>query len=111
MVTRQVQRQAKTRGAAERALAAALRDRGRADAGTEITPDTKLAVLAEKWFSELEGKSPSIVQAYPDRLDRQVLGGILRSQIRAGLSVPGPWSWHCASAQTSTGETAVVHPW
>src|SRR3954453_10031616 len=70
-VTRQVQRQAKTKGAAERALAVALRDRGRAGSGHEIAPDTKVAVLAEKWFSELEGKSPSTVQAYRDRLDRQ----------------------------------------
>src|SRR4051812_38710726 len=45
-VTRQVQRQAKTKGAAERALAVALRDRGRAGTGHEITPDTKIADLA-----------------------------------------------------------------
>src|SRR4051812_12559555 len=44
-VTRQVQRQAKTKGAAERALALALRDRGRSGAGDEITLDTKMAVL------------------------------------------------------------------
>ena len=52
-VTRQVQRQAKSKGAAERALAVALRDRGRSGTGHEITPDTKMAVLAEKWFSDL----------------------------------------------------------
>src|SRR3954447_16576154 len=62
-VTRQVQRQAKTKGAAERSLAVALRDRGRSGTGHGITPDTKVAVLAEKWFSELEGKSPSTLQA------------------------------------------------
>src|SRR3954462_1716076 len=67
-VTRQVQRQAKTKGAAERALAVALRDRGRAGTGHEITSDTKIADLAEKWFRELEGKSPSTLQAYRDRL-------------------------------------------
>src|SRR3954462_4491953 len=49
-VTRQVQRQAKTKGAAERALAVALRDRGRSGAGEGITPDTKMSVLSEKWF-------------------------------------------------------------
>jgi hypothetical protein len=37
-VTRQVQRQARTKGAAERALAVALRDRGRSGTGHEITP-------------------------------------------------------------------------
>src|SRR3954449_7210740 len=63
-VTRQVQRQAKTKGAGERALAVALRDWGRAGTSHEITPDTKIADLAEKWFSELEGKSPSTTQAY-----------------------------------------------
>ena len=71
-VTRQVQRQARTKGSAERALAVALRDRGRPGTDHEITPDTKIAVLAEKWYSELEGKSPSTMQAYRDRLDRQV---------------------------------------
>src|SRR3954463_7332342 len=40
-VTRQVQRQAKTKGAAERALAVALRDRGRAGSGHEIAPGSK----------------------------------------------------------------------
>ncbi len=77
-VTRQVQRQARTKGAAERALAVALRDRGRPGTGHEITPDTKTAVLAEKWFSELEGKSPSTMQAYRDRLDRQVLPALAK---------------------------------
>src|SRR3954449_8498948 len=81
-VTRQVQRQAKTKGAAERALAVALRDRGRSGAGHGITPDTKMSVLSEKWFSELEGKSPSTLQAYRDRLDRQVLPALGNVRVR-----------------------------
>src|SRR3954454_13737027 len=87
-VTRQVQRQARTKGAAERSLAVALRDRGRPKTGSEITPDTKIAVLAEKWFNELEGKSPSTMQAYRDRLDRQVLpalGNVRMREISIGL--------------------------
>src|SRR4051794_15255176 len=87
-VTRQVEWQAKTKGAAEQALAVALRDRGRPGTGHEITPDTKIAVLAEKWFSELEGKSPSTMQAYRDRLDRQVLpalGNVRMREISVGL--------------------------
>ncbi len=100
-VTRQVQRQAKTRGAAERALAVALRDRGRSGTGHEITPDTKMAVLAEKWFSELEGKSPSTMQAYRDRLDRQVLPALGNVRVRE-LSV-GLLDRHLAAVRASHG--------
>jgi integrase len=87
-VTRQVQRRARTKGAAERALAVALRDRGRSGTGHEITPDTRIAVLAEKWYRGLEGKSPSTMQAYRDRLDRQVLpalGNVRVREISVGL--------------------------
>jgi integrase len=87
-VTRQIERQAKTKGAAERALALALRDRGRSGIGHEVTTETKIADLAEKWFSQLEGKSPSTMQAYRDRLDRQVLpalGGVRVREISVGL--------------------------
>jgi integrase len=100
-VTRQVQRQAKTKGAAERALAVALRDRGRAGSGHEIAPDTKVAVLAEKWFSELEGKSPSTMQAYRDRLDRQVLPALGSVRVRE-MSV-GLLDRHLAAVRASHG--------
>jgi integrase len=100
-VTRQVQRQAKTKGAAERALAVALRDRGRSGTGHGITPDTKVAVLAEKWFSELEGKSPSTLQAYRDRLDRQVLPALGSVRVRE-LSV-GLLDRHLAAVRASSG--------
>jgi hypothetical protein len=87
-VTRQVQRQEKTKGAAERALAVALRDRGQSGSGYVIAPETKVAVVAEKWFGDLEGKSPSTMQAYRDRLDRQVLpalGGVRVRELSVGL--------------------------
>lgn len=87
-VTRQIERQATTKGAAERALAVALRDRGRSGGAFGITPESKVADVAEKWFSELEGKSPSTMQAYRDRLDRQVLpalGGVRLREISVGL--------------------------
>jgi integrase len=100
-VTRQVQRQAKTKGAAERALALALRDRARSGAGDEITPDTKMAVLSEKWFSELEGKSPSTMQAYRDRLDRQVLPALGNVRVRE-ISV-GLLDRHLAAVRASHG--------
>ncbi|SFE92427.1 Site-specific recombinase XerD [Blastococcus tunisiensis] len=87
-VTRQIERQATTKGAAERALAVALRDRGRSGGAFGITLETKVADVAEKWFSELEGKSPSTMQAYRDRLDRQVLpalGGVRLREVTVGL--------------------------
>lgn len=100
-VTRQVQRQAKTKGAAERALALALRDRGRSGTGHDITPDTKMADLAEKWFGELEGKSPSTMQAYRDRLDRQVLPALGSVRVRE-ISV-GLLDRHLAAVRASHG--------
>lgn len=100
-VTRQVQRQAKTKGAAERALALALRDRGRSGTGHAITPDTKMADLAEKWFSELEGKSPSTMQAYRDRLNRQVLPALGNVRVRE-VSV-GLLDRHLAAVRASHG--------
>lgn len=100
-VTRLIQRQARTKGAAERALALALRDRGRSGTGHEVTPDTKVAVLAEKWFGELEGKSPSTVQAYRDRLDRQVLPALGNVRVRE-ISV-GLLDRHLAAVRASHG--------
>jgi integrase len=100
-ISRQVQRQAKTKGTAERALAVALRDRGRSGSGHEITPDTKVAVLAEKWFSELEGKTPSTLQAYRDRLDRQVLPALGNVRVRE-ISV-GLLDRHLAAVRASHG--------
>lgn len=100
-VTRLVQRQAKSKGAAERALALAVRDRGRSGTGHEITPDTKVAALAEKWFSELEGKSPSTVQAYRDRLDRQILPALGNVRVRE-ISV-GLLDRHLAAVRASHG--------
>lgn len=79
--TRAVERNAKTKTAATRALIEALRDRARIDAGSAITPDTKVRDVAAKWFASLdeEGRSPSTIQLYGDRLNRQVLpalGGV-----------------------------------
>src|SRR5688572_11388763 len=74
-VTRRVERHGRTKGAAERALRLALRDRVHVGAGADITPDTKLAVLAEAWFAEVSrlDRSPGTLRAYRERLDRQVI--------------------------------------
>jgi integrase len=96
-----VERRAKTRGAAERALALALRDRQEAGRDSEITPDTKVFVLAEKWFRELDGMSPSTLQAYRARLDRQVLPALGNVRIRE-LSV-GLVDRHLAAVRAKHG--------
>jgi integrase len=87
-MTRQVERQSKTKGGAEQALATALRDRARVDSGSVVTPETRVSDLAEKWFADLQGKSPSTLQAYRDRLDRQIipaLGGVKVRELTVGL--------------------------
>jgi integrase len=100
-VTRQVERQAKTRGAAEQALALAFRDRQQAGPDSTIRPDTKVVVLAEKWFRELDGRSPSTKQAYRDRLDRQVLPALGNVRVRE-LSV-GLVDRHLAAVRAKHG--------
>jgi integrase len=79
---RQVERHAKTKAAAEAALRLALRNRARFDAGGDITPNTRLSVLAEAWFAGLKNLSPTTMQAYRHRLDQQVLPGLGNLRIR-----------------------------
>ena len=81
---RQVERRAPTKGAATRALASAIRDRSSSISGAEITPEIKLAVLAEVWFEQISqgDLSPSTILAYRDRLDRQVLPAMADVRVR-----------------------------
>ena len=72
-VTRRVERHGQTRGAAERALLLALRDRMHVGAEAEITPDTKIAGLAETWFAEISTQDRS-----PWTLARIVTGSTVR---------------------------------
>jgi integrase len=83
-VTRPVERTAKTKAAAERALREALRDRAHLTGDLDITPDTKVVVIAEAWFRDFSSgdKSPTTLQAYRDRLDRQVIPGLGNLRIR-----------------------------
>jgi integrase len=80
--TRAVERTAKTKAAAEAALKLAVRDRARAQADEQITADTRLSVLAEAWYAALTDLSPTTMQAYRDRLDRQILPGLGQLRIR-----------------------------
>jgi len=52
-VIREVQRVGRSRAAAEKALSEALHDRARIDAAAEIAPTTRLAAVAEVWFTDL----------------------------------------------------------
>src|SRR3954465_13879383 len=70
---REVERNAASRIAAERALKLALRDRAPGKTGGEIPADSRVSVLAEAWSASLDDLSPITLQAYRDRLDRQLL--------------------------------------
>jgi integrase len=87
-VCRQVERVRKSETAARNALREACRDRGRTDAASTITPDTKVAALAEEWFSEIQvavdvgDRSPATGRAYRDRLDNQIIPALGALRIR-----------------------------
>jgi integrase len=83
-VTRPVERTRQTKGAAERALREALRDRVRVGSASEITPDTRVKTLAEAWWTEFSRKerSPGTMQIYRDRLDRQIIPSLGQLRVR-----------------------------
>ncbi len=89
-VVRECERTGRSAAAAERALGKALRDRARIDAGAEITSDTKLSVVAEAWWTDFQRKdrSPTTLQAYRDRIDKQIapaIGNVRVREISVGL--------------------------
>jgi integrase len=81
-VTRDVERAGRTRAAAERALAKALRDRVRIGREDVITGDTRVAALYETWFSQLVDRSPTTVEVYRYVGNRHVIPalGALRTR-------------------------------
>lgn len=84
-LTRSVARKGKTKGAAERALKAALRDRGKVVASDEeLTAETKVAALAERYYAGVEKSeaAQNTKSAYRDRLDKQILPGLGGLRIR-----------------------------
>src|SRR5262245_60596645 len=88
--TRAVERTGRTKAAAERALREALRDRAYSGGDIDVTPDTKVAVVAEAWYRQYsqERRSPTTLQAYRDRLDRQIipsLGNLRVRELTVGL--------------------------
>jgi integrase len=73
---RAVERRGKTKTAAEGALKLALRDRARSSASGHITADSRVSVLADAWYAGLTDLSPRTMEAYRDRLDKQILPGL-----------------------------------
>lgn len=74
--TRPIERSGRSRGAAESALKAAVRDRSHADFSGDLTPGTRVKVVAEEWFMQLHEIAPTTRQGYRDRLDKQVIPGL-----------------------------------
>jgi hypothetical protein len=79
---RAVERRGPTMASAERALKSALRDRAPVGASGEISADSQVSALAEVWYAGLTGLSPVTMQAYRDRLDRQILPGLGQLRVR-----------------------------
>ena len=79
---RAVERRGKTKAAAEGALKLALRDRTRMSASGHITADSRVSALADAWYAGLIDLSPRTMEAYRDRLDRQILLGLGQLRIR-----------------------------
>jgi integrase len=87
---RDVERWGRTKGAAEQSLRLALRDRSRSEGDAEITPETRVRVLAEVWFRYLSEQDRSIttLDQYRYRLDHQilpVLGGLRVRELTPGI--------------------------
>jgi hypothetical protein len=79
---RALERRAASKTAAERALKLALRDRAPTQARGEITGDSRVSALAEAWYAGLADLSPITMQAYRDRLDRQILPRLGQLRVR-----------------------------
>jgi integrase len=79
---RAVERRGASKAAAERAVKLALRDRGPVHSSGEITPDSRVSALGEAWYSGLGDLSPVTLQAYRDRLDRQILPALGQLRVR-----------------------------
>jgi len=80
--TREMGRRGGSKAAAERALKEAFRDRPGIDAGTDLTPQTRVRELAEAWFASLESQSPTTRQSYRNRVDNQILPALGELRLR-----------------------------
>jgi hypothetical protein len=85
-ITRDVERSGRTRGAAERSLAEALRDRVRFSGTDVISGDTRVAVIYSAWFSQLVDHSPTTTAAYEYIADRHIIPALC-----CRFPTPPPW--------------------
>jgi integrase len=95
--SRLVSRSGASEARAERALKKALVDRNTGNGGTSITRDSKIAVVAEKWFQTIEAavaageRSPNTSGLYRGLLDRHILpalGALRLSELSTGRLDP-----------------------
>jgi hypothetical protein len=100
-VSREIERVGRTKYAAENNLRQAIRDRARVSGGADITPGTRLSVLAQAWYASLVDHSPSTMQAYQERLDANILPALGQVRIRE-LSV-GLMDRHLTAIKTNHG--------
>src|SRR5689334_2494312 len=82
--SRLVQRSGRTEGAARQALAKALRDRAHTDGRQQINADMKVSALAREWLMMIKAAdlSPSTVQLYQDRLEKQIVPALGNLKVR-----------------------------
>lgn len=84
-VTRDVERNGQTKGAAENALKEVLRDRARVVGTDEVKPDSKVSELVDVWWPEWQRSvdhSPNTAYNYRRALDRLILPGLGALRLR-----------------------------
>jgi integrase len=79
---RAIERRGRTKAAAEAALKLALRDRAGVSTRGHISADSRVSALADAWYDGLTDLSPTTMEAYRLRLDRQILPGLGQLRIR-----------------------------
>lgn len=81
--TRPVNRSGATKHAAKQALQAAIKNRYIGQSG-DVTPDTRVDVVAELWWDEFKAgnSSPNTQRIYRDRIDNQILPSLGNLHVR-----------------------------
>jgi integrase len=82
--TREIERAGRTKAEAQRKLATALRDRVHTDNRAELTPDSRVALLVDRWIADFESKGKALrtVEQYRYAIDRSILPGLGALRIR-----------------------------
>jgi integrase len=83
-VTREIQRAGRTAAAARRKLSEAIRDRIFVGGNADLTPDSRVSVLAALWMAELEAGdlAPRTREQYQGNIDRCIVPGIGSLRVR-----------------------------